>query len=55
MALQAYLENMQTKNSQNDTLNAEMTQTFNRAKWAGMLSPVAAVTAGIAAAVVRGL
>lgn len=49
-ALQAYLENLQIKNSQNDALNAEMTQTLNRAKLAGMLSPVAAVIAGFVAA-----
>lgn len=50
IALQAYLDNVQLKSDQNDALNAQMTRTFNRAKLAGMLSPVAAVLAGFAAA-----
>lgn len=49
-ALQAYLQNLLIKNDQNDALSASMSRKLNIAKWAGMLSPLAAVLAGLIAA-----
>lgn len=54
MALQAYLNNLQAKGLQNDALGARMTLTLECAKWAGMLSPFAALVAGVAAAAMLG-
>lgn len=45
--LTAYLTNLQDKSDQNDNLNKRLARWLDWAKWAGLLTPLAALFAGV--------
>jgi hypothetical protein len=51
--VEAYLKNLDQKNEQNNALNAQMARTLQRAKKAGVFSPLAAIVCGVIAAALR--
>lgn len=48
--LTAYLTNLNSKSDQNDELNKRLAKWLDWAKWAGMLTPIAALLTGVLAA-----